>query len=138
MIFDLAYFPVKLVCAHHHAGFKSDHKNIFSLQDLYFPSLDLPKHRNAAVRRNPVRYTLDTSVLFDSTRFYLGIGSPHPCLEASGDWGGGLGADLKKSSLAPLFFLTANKRLPSFTQTAYCRRREALASQDPLEKAWPL
>lgn len=48
------------MCAHHHAGFKSDHKNIFSLQDLYFPSLDLPKHRNAAVRRNPMRYTLDT------------------------------------------------------------------------------
>lgn len=82
-----------------------------------------------------VLYTLGISLLFDSTQSYLGIGSPYLCLKVSGDWGGRLGADLKKSSLAPLFFLTANKRLPSFTQTAYCRRREALASKDPPGKS---
>lgn len=51
-----------------------------------------------------------------------------------GRWVGG---DLKKSSLAPLFFLTANKRLPSFTQTAYCRRRSAGLPGPPWKKCGP-
>lgn len=67
--------------------------------------------------------------------FYQGIDLPYPCLKASRDWEGGL----KTSSPAPLFLLTANKRLPSFTETAHCERKEAMASQDPpLKNAAPL
>ncbi len=49
-------------------------------------------------------------------------------------WAGIGKGGLKTSSPAPLFLLTANKRLPSFTETAHCERKEAMASQDPPSK----